>query len=360
MGIILGLAVVLMALVVVLGLLPTSEYAITPGQATLVPPLVSVSGASTSQHHSRIYLVDVYLQRLSVLSDLVDHLRGGAVQFVSENQLLSPGVPASQLDAQGYLQMADSQQAATVSALRALGWRPRVSGDGAVVTAVASSSPAATAGLGVGDLIRSLNHTPVSSGCALVRALAHVQPGENLQLQIQPASFSATGVLTRTAARSVSLRATRAPAGLTSPCPGVGRLSAYLGVGIEDGVLVQSPVQVSVDTANIGGPSAGLAMTLAIIDRLSKNPVAGSIPVAATGTISLNGQVGEVGGVAEKTVAVQRAGATVFFVPVAEVSQATAVAGASLRVIGVSTLTQVLGELRHLGAPSVQPLESPR
>ena len=360
LGLFLTVALVVAALVVILGLWPTSEYAITPGQATLVPPLVSVSGTTTSDHHSRVYLVDVYLQRLSVLGDLVDHLRGGAIQFIPESSLLSPGVPASQLDAQGFLQMADSQQAATVSALRALGWKPVVTGDGAVVTEVASNSPAAVAGLGVGDLIQSLNSTPVSSGCALVRSLSKVRPGDLVHLEVAPARFSPSGVLTRLSPRAVVVRSTRAPAGVSSPCPGVGTLSAFLGVGIEDGVRVTSPVHVAVDTANIGGPSAGLAMTLSIMDRLSTTPIAGPIPIAATGTISLDGTVGEVGGVAEKTVAVERAGATVFFVPATELSQATAVAHSSLRVIGVSSLAQVLTDLRHLGAPAPHSLHAVR
>ncbi len=353
-------ALALAALVVILGLWPTSQYAITPGQATLVPPLVSVSGASTSHHHSRIYLVDVYLERLSLLADVVDHLRGGAIQFVPESALLSPGVPASQLDAQGFLQMSDSQQAATVAALRALGWHPEVSPDGAVITEVASNSPAASAGLAVGDLVSALDGTHITSGCDLVRALARIHPGSEITATVDAATFSPTGVLTRTGERRVTLHAVRAPAGLTSPCPGVRSLSAYLGIGIEDGVRVTSPVRVSVDTANIGGPSAGLAMTLSIMDRLSSTPVAGSIPIAATGTISLDGAVGEVGGVAEKTVAVERAGATVFFVPTAEVAQADAVAGPSLRVVGVSSLEQVLTYLRRLGAPHPTSVETPR
>ena len=75
-------------------------------------------------------------------------------------------------------------------------------------------------------------------------------------------------------------------------------------------------------TQDIGGPSAGLAMTLGIIDKLSSGRLTGNRIVAATGTIDQNGNVGDVGGVAEKTIAVERAGATVFFVPSVELQAA--------------------------------------
>ena len=91
--------------------------------------------------------------------------------------------------------------------------------------------------------------------------------------------------------------------------------TAYLGIDPETQQDWQFPVKVTVHTQNIGGPSAGLAMTLGIIDKLSSGRLTGNRIVAATGTIDPNGNVGDVGGVAQKTIAVEQAGATVFFVP---------------------------------------------
>ena len=79
---------------------------------------------------------------------------------------------------------------------------------------------------------------------------------------------------------------------------------------------------MTVHTQDIGGPSAGLAMTLGIIDKLSSGRLTGNRIVAATGTIDQYGNVGDVGGVAQKTIAVERAGATVFFVPSVELKTA--------------------------------------
>jgi PDZ domain-containing protein len=107
------------------------------------------------------------------------------------------------------------------------------------------------------------------------------------------------------------------------------------------------PFPVSVDAAGIGGPSAGLAFTLAILDALSNGKLTGGHRVAATGTISPDGAVGDVGGVQEKTVAVEKAGAQVFFVPQVEYAVAKSVASSNLQVIPVTTLGQVLQVLRQ-------------
>jgi PDZ domain-containing protein len=125
--------------------------------------------------------------------------------------------------------------------------------------------------------------------------------------------------------------------------------TAFVGVEAETQQDWQFPVKVSVHTQDIGGPSAGLAMTLGIIDKLSSGRLTGGHVVAATGTIDQNGNVGDVGGVAEKTIAVERAGATVFFVPKVELKTAEAKASPQLHVYAVSNLDQVLRILHRLG-----------
>jgi len=100
-------------------------------------------------------------------------------------------------------------------------------------------------------------------------------------------------------------------------------------------------------------------MTLTMIDKMSRQSISGNQPIAATGTIDAYGNVGDVGGVAEKTVAVQRAGAKYFFVPQVEVATAKAAAQPGLKIIGVTTLTQALRDLRALGGAAPQPLTPP-
>jgi Lon-like protease len=106
---------------------------------------------------------------------------------------------------------------------------------------------------------------------------------------------------------------------------------------------------------NIGGPSAGLALTLGLLDALSSGQLTGGLKVAATGTIDPLGHVGPIGDAAQKAVAVRRAGATVFFVPPANYKDAKSEAG-SMKVYQVTTLEQALQDLKSLGGEVPNPV----
>jgi PDZ domain-containing protein len=123
----------------------------------------------------------------------------------------------------------------------------------------------------------------------------------------------------------------------------------YLGVSLETQQAWHFPVNVRVRIPDVGGPSAGLSMTLGIIDKLSGGHLTGNRVVAATGTIDPEGDVGDVGGVAQKTIAVERAGATVFFVPPQEYQAAMSKDTPQLHVYAVSSLDQALRILKRLG-----------
>jgi PDZ domain-containing protein len=77
--------------------------------------------------------------------------------------------------------------------------------------------------------------------------------------------------------------------------------------------------------------------------------------VAATGTINPSGTVGQIGGLRQKTITVERAGADVFLVPIDEVDIAKQAAeGTDLQVIGVATLDDALEALAALGGNALQ------
>jgi len=337
-----------------------NEYAITPGDATAVAPLVHVHGLSTDRHHDQILLTDVFLTRVTAWNWLLYQFQGH-VEFLTPDQLLSPGVPSDELDAQGYLEMSDSKQAAEVAAFRALGWKIVAHPTGAVVNEVIAPSPARSAHLHVGDEIVSVNNQVIVNSCSFISAVRDLAPASRLELGVRPVHISNSGVLSWGSVLRRSLTTAPAPKGFASSgCANQsGPPRSWLGLAIENGVHYDVPAKVSINTSNIGGPSAGLAMTLALIDRLSAGSLTGGHVVAATGTISANGAVGDVGGVAEKTVAVQRAGARYFIVPQVEVATARANANPGLSVIGVKTLAEALKDLRALGGSSPTALTRP-
>ncbi|WP_235882533.1 S16 family serine protease [Streptomyces apricus] len=108
-------------------------------------------------------------------------------------------------------------------------------------------------------------------------------------------------------------------------------------------------VTVTLKLADVGGPSAGLLFSLGIVDKLdgdgSGGDLTGGRVIAGTGTIDADGKVGAVGGVALKTQAARRDGATVFLVPKAECSDAETELPKGLRLIPVTTLKDAVGSL---------------
>ncbi len=117
------------------------------------------------------------------------------------------------------------------------------------------------------------------------------------------------------------------------------------------------PFEVDIRTDDIGGPSAGLAFTLAMIDELSPGALTGSQEVAVTGTISLDGSVGAIGGLTQKVSAVHQNGIRIFLVPASQAElddperlQRLQDAGrGEVEIIPVATLDEAIAVLEELG-----------
>ena len=222
---------------------------------------------------------------------------------------------------------------------------------GALVYGIVPGSPAAKT-LKVAQVITAVNGTPTTSECGLIEALHDYSPGTTVTLSVEQSFINDVGdfVSGPVAQKPITLaKAPKASVGQRSAAGRRSRRPRSSGVEAETQQDWQFPVKVTVHTQNIGGPSAGLAMTLGIIDKLSSGRLTGNHIVAATGTIDQYGNVGDVGGVAEKTIAVEQAGATVFFVPKVELKTAEAKASPQLHVYAVSNLDQVLRILQRLG-----------
>jgi Lon-like protease len=90
-----------------------------------------------------------------------------------------------------------------------------------------------------------------------------------------------------------------------------------VGIGIslvDDKEIIVDP-KVSVKTDEIGGPSAGLMFSLEIYDQLMDEDFTKGYKIAGTGTIDSKGAVGPIGGIDQKIVAADKAGAEIFFAP---------------------------------------------
>ncbi|HSZ36191.1 MAG TPA: S16 family serine protease [Acidimicrobiales bacterium] len=345
-----GFVVLVIVAVIVAAQITIPYYVITPGDATPVGQYIEVPQADNHSISGNILLTDVFVSQLNALGYLQYRFLDSNNEIYSSADLLGPTTSNSEFVDQGYLEMAQAQSFATAAALSHLGYTVTSSNVGALIFGIVPGSPAAKA-LKVAQVITAVNGTPTTSQCGLIEALHNYAPGTTVTLSVQQSSINDVGSFVGGPVVDKTVQLAKAPkASVVTFCGGPPiTQTAFVGVDAETQQDWQFPVKVTVHTQDIGGPSAGLAMTLGIIDKLSGGQLTGGRIVAATGTIDQNGNVGDVGGVAEKTIAVERAGATVFFVPKVELKTAEAKASSQLHVYAVSNLDQVLRILQRLG-----------
>ena len=116
------------------------------------------------------------------------------------------------------------------------------------------------------------------------------------------------------------------------------------------GVLISEdydlPFSVKLNLKNIGGPSAGLIFSLAMVDKLTKEDLVRGRNIAGTGTISPGGFVGAIGGIEEKLIGAAREGVTLFLAPSLNCSDIRHIPK-GLQVVPVDTLTEAISALRE-------------
>lgn len=118
------------------------------------------------------------------------------------------------------------------------------------------------------------------------------------------------------------------------------------------GIYVQTvptfPFPIDVKVGNVGGPSAGQSLTLAIYDKLTPGELTGGQRIAGTGTITPDGVIGPVGGVKQKMYGAKRAGVNWFLVPSSNCDQVVGNIPDGLTVIKVSTIQDSLQAVKAI------------
>jgi Lon-like protease len=307
-------------------------YLISPGEARGVADLIKVKGDGVSVYppKGKILFTTVSLAgQVSVYQALSGWLDKD-VQVVPEKQITG-GAPQGEVRQLNLQAMVDSKLTATKVALERLGYRVTVTGDGALVTMVNPGDPADGA-LQVGDVVKTVDGDPVTLQEQVASKIRQHKPGDMITI-----GFHRGG-----ADKTVTVKTVAGPDG-----------ASKIGVSLQTNDLKYDfPVDVSIETGLVGGPSAGLAFTLALIDDLTEGELTGGRNVAVTGTIDADGNVGPVGGVAQKTVTARKAGAVAFLVPPEEEKDAKRFAG-KMRIIPVKTLADALTALHGLGGSEV-------
>ena len=306
-------------------LAPSGDYLVLPDKAHPVAPLVTVAMPKRGGGKDGIYFVDVIERRATLLESIFPGIRSGS-SLVPGSRVNPQGVSDDARRRVDLSQMARSQEIAAAVALRKLGYHVDVHENGALVVSVFSDLPA-EGKVHAGDVIVAVDGSPVRSTTGLQELISGHKPEDVVTLTLRDT----------TGERTVRIK--------TAPNPEDPR-RAVIGVLVEAAAAIRLPFKVRIDTGNIGGPSAGLAFALDVMEKLGRDVDHGR-RVAATGELALDGSVGRIGGIRQKTIGAREAGVDVFLVPVGNVAEARRNAK-GLRVIPVTSLDGALHALATL------------
>ena len=348
--------IVAAVLVVITSFVTVPYEAITPGSTVEVSRLISVSGMTPLAKSGSVSLVDVNLVPLSAFNYLFFRLNPDN-QIVPKGEILGLNSQTT-YDEQGVLDMASAQQAATYVAFQQLGYPIHVRQVGVAVYEIETRSPASSGKLNsslvVGDVIRQVGGAKISDVASLRNVLLRHQVDELVKIEVQHYGQSkrhsvvirlgllkANGAGNEVCIPGSGTIDRSIQANVGTPCLGIVLMPMYQ--------IVNQPYAVNLNAQGIIGPSAGLAFTLGLIKELDRQDLTSGLSIAATGTIAMDGSIGDVGGVKQKTIAVRNSGASVFFVPKSEFQTAKLNAGPNLRLFAVTSISQAIQDLKSLG-----------
>ena len=286
--------------------------------------LITVSGAKTYPTDGALDFTTVRVaggpgSRITIW-DLLQAGLSPSEEVEPEEVYFPQGVTSEQVEEESAAEMVDSQQEAVAVALEALGEKvtQRV-----VIARVADDAPSKDL-LEAGDVIASVDGTPVTDSNAIRTAVGAHQPGEKVRLGLVR---DGRPVQVEAATRQADGRAT---------------------VGVFLGLTFEFPYDVKIDAGDVGGPSAGTMFALAVYDTLTPGALTGGQEIAGTGTIDSAGRVGPIGGIRQKLVGARDGGATWFLAPADNCSEVVGHVPDGLRVVRVGTFAEARGAVEAI------------
>lgn len=331
-----GMVGFVLAAVVIGGLLLEVPYvALVPGSARDTEPLLAVDGIDEYPSDGELLLLTVRFQTRPNLWEYLWLRMDDDAQIVPEENIFGDRTPEENREFNLEL-MNDSKRVAVAVALEQLGY-DAVQTDAVIVQQI-EAGEAADGVLEPGDSVLAIDDQPTPDTATLVDILGARVPGESIELLVEPFGAEET-------------RDVEVVLGDHPEKPG----SGFLGIRPVDRLKFNDEFDflVEIDSGSVGGPSAGLAFTLAVLDQLTAGELTGGRTVAVTGTVNAAGEVGAVGGALQKAAVVRDLGVDTFIVPEAlgepELSALVERAEGEIEIIPVSDVEEALDALAGLG-----------
>jgi PDZ domain-containing protein len=320
--------IVLVATLVILITHGSDKYIEIPDNAHPLADIVQVPNAKVDADGGGIYYVDVLLNRASLLESYLPFARPEGSDLIDRTQVVEPGISDQESRKLDLATMKVSQDIASVVALRELGYRVPISPGGVRIVAVTSDSHAGAV-LRPGDVIVAANGKKVGTRTDLAAVLGRLKPGDPVKITVRRGGKKLTFSIRTTADTQNPKR-------------------AIVGVLPIQALSIRLPFSVKFILRKVGGPSAGLAFALELLEKRGRDVDQG-YKVAATGQIELDGSVTRIGGIKQKTIGARKSHVDVFLVPVdGDIARDAKRYAGSLRIIPVKSFQQALQALATL------------
>lgn len=318
----------LLALILIVGQMGVPFYALSPGPVEEVDDITDIAGAPVYDLHGDLYMLTVTLQEVNFL-EFVQGWFTPAVDLYRTERIRPPDVTPEEHRERNRQMMRDSRDVAVTVALRHLGYEVGEGGEGVLVLELVEGSPAAGA-FQPGDVITAVDGEAVSAWPEGVEAIRSKRPGQEVEFTFTRGSEE----------RTVRLTLMEHPAEPGRPMAGFtpGTANPY----------PDAPFDVTIDTANSGGPSAGIMYALTILDLLTEEDLIKGNIVAGTGSMDLDGNVGPIGGVRQKVAAAQQSGARYILVPAENYADALTAKNDEVEIFAIASLRDALRVLEGL------------
>jgi PDZ domain-containing protein len=285
--------------------------------------VVDIKGADVHPTTGHLNMTTVSQRDNLTLGQALTLWVSGREQLVPRDLVYPPDKSKDEIDKSNNQEFKRSEDSAEYAALGYLKYPP-------AVTAETVSKDGASAGkLKEGDAIDGVNGTLVTDLEQFQGLMAKTKPGDEVVLDFRRKN-AAPGVTT--------VKLGSAP----------DKKQGVLGIGVVEAPW--APFTINFNLANIGGPSAGLVFSLAVIDKLTAGDLSGDRFVAGTGTINSDGKVGSIGGITHKILAAHEAGATVFLVPADNCDEAKSAHQDGIDLVKVNKLGDAVDALKALSA----------
>lgn len=306
----------------------------TPGVSELIKVETPATGAAGSLHITTVCVAGAV--------SVVGAIRGifsPEIAVLPRSQIYPPGKSQEEVDKENVAQMDESQISAIIAALTELGYKAEP--DGALVQSTEKGTPAAR-DLQSGDVIVAVDGKAVTTRDQIAELIRSRRVGDTVSIRVRRGEE----------VKDFSVKTIQSPGTPKRPIIGVALVQNF-----------KLPFHVTIDSQNIGGPSAGLMFSIGIVDQLDPADLTRGFAIAGTGTIATDGKVGAVGGIAQKIAAATKIGADYFIVPKKEAGEALKATPKEMKVIAVDTLHEALAELRQImqmQQPGKPPKERPK